>query len=75
MSANRQLNDLPGALLSVRQDALEVLRDQCRQPTVDEWLDGLSRLTPLCSPLWPRRPSTKGVRQKTRPWWMSSAVL
>ena len=29
--------------MSLRQYALEVLTEHCRQPTVDEWLDGLSR--------------------------------
>lgn len=33
--------------LSLRQYTLEVLREHCHQPTLDEWLDGLNRLTPV----------------------------
>lgn len=33
--------------MSLRQYVLEVLREHCLWPTVDEWLDGLSCLTPV----------------------------
>lgn len=58
MAVHLQIRDLPDELhrtlreradrrgLSLRQYALEVLQEHCRQPTVDEWLDGLDRLTP-----------------------------
>ena len=32
--------------MTLRQYVLEILREHCRQPTVNEWLDGLGRLTP-----------------------------
>jgi antitoxin FitA len=56
MSVHLQIRDLPDELheqlreraaargLSLRQYALEILMEHCRRPTVDEWLDGLSRL-------------------------------
>jgi antitoxin FitA len=59
MAVHLQIRDLPNELhqtlrqrattrgLSLRQYALEVLQEHCRQPTLDEWLDGLSRLTPV----------------------------
>jgi hypothetical protein len=58
MSVHLQIRDLPEDLhqtlrrratargVSLRQYTLEVLREHCQQPTLDEWLDGLSRLTP-----------------------------
>lgn len=59
MAVHLQIRDLPDELhqtlrrraaargLSLRQYALEVLQEHCRQPTMDEWLAGLSRLTPV----------------------------
>jgi antitoxin FitA len=59
MAVHLQIRDLPDELhrilreraatrgLSLRQYALEVLQEHCLQPTVDEWLDGLERLTPV----------------------------
>jgi hypothetical protein len=59
MSVHLQIRDMPDKLhrilrrrasargLSLRQYTLEVLREHCRQPTLDEWLDGLSKLTPV----------------------------
>lgn len=59
MAVHLQIRDLPDELhrilreraatrgLSLRQYALEILQEHCRQPTVDEWLDGLDRLTPV----------------------------
>jgi hypothetical protein len=59
MAVHLQIRDLPDELhetlrqraatrgLSLRQYALEVLREHCQQPTLDEWLDGLHRLTPV----------------------------
>lgn len=59
MTVHLQIRDLPDELhrilrqraaargLSLRQYALEVLREHCQQPTLDEWLDGLSRLEPV----------------------------
>jgi hypothetical protein len=59
MAVHLQIRDLPDEIhqtlrqraetrgLSLRQYALEVLRDHCQEPTLDEWLDGLSRLTPV----------------------------
>lgn len=59
MAVHLQIRDLPDELhqtlrqraatrgLSLRQYALEVLREHCHQPTLDEWLDGLNRLTPV----------------------------
>ena len=59
MGVHLQIRDLPDELhgilreraatrgLSLRQYALEILQEHCRQPTVDEWLDGLDRLTPV----------------------------
>jgi hypothetical protein len=32
---------------SLRRYVLEILEDHCSRPTVNEWLDGLSRLTPI----------------------------
>lgn len=58
MAVHLQIRDLPDELhqtlrrramrrgLSLRQYALEVLQEHCSQP-LDEWLDGLSRLTPV----------------------------
>jgi hypothetical protein len=59
MAVHLQIRDVPDELhetlrqraaargLSLRQYALEVLQGHCRQPTLDEWLDGLSGLTPV----------------------------
>ena len=59
MAVHLQIRDLPDDLhqtlrqraaardLSLRQYALEVLREHCQQPTLDEWLDGLHRLPPV----------------------------
>lgn len=59
MSVHLQIRDVPDKLhktlrrraakrgLSLRQYALEILRDHCVQPTMDEWLDELSKLTPV----------------------------
>jgi hypothetical protein len=59
MTVHFQIRDLPDELhqilrrraaargLSLRQYALEVLREHCQQPTLDEWLDDLGRLTPV----------------------------
>ena len=59
MAVHLQIRDLPADLhrvlrerakkrgLSLRQYALEILQEHCLQPTVDEWLDGLDRLTPV----------------------------
>ncbi|HSG38000.1 MAG TPA: hypothetical protein VLE27_00060 [Thermoanaerobaculia bacterium] len=71
MAVHLQIRDLPGELhqilrqrasmrgLSLRQYALEVLQEHCRQPTLDEWLNGLSRLTPVS----PSTPAAEAVRQ------------
>jgi hypothetical protein len=59
MAVHLQIRDLPDELhqtlrqraatrgLSLRQYALEVLREHCQQPTLDEWLHGLHGLTPV----------------------------
>jgi hypothetical protein len=59
MAVHLQIRDLPDEVhqilreraatrgLSLRQYTLEILQQHCRQPTLDEWLDGLSRLTPV----------------------------
>lgn len=59
MAVHLQIRDLPDELhqtlrqraavrgLSLRQYALEVLQEHCRQPRMDDWLAGLSRLTPV----------------------------
>jgi hypothetical protein len=56
MAVHLQIRDLPAEVhqilreraatrgLSLPQYTLEVLQQHCRQPTLDEWLDGLSRL-------------------------------
>jgi len=71
MAVHLQIRDLPDELhqtlrrratargLSLRQYALEVLREHCHQPTLDEWLDGLNRLTPVS----PSIPAAEAVRQ------------
>jgi antitoxin FitA len=58
MSVHLQIRDLPDELhqtlreraqvrgVSLRQYALDILREHCRQPTLDEWLVGLGRLMP-----------------------------
>jgi len=70
MAVHLQIRDLPDELhqtlrrraarrgLSLRQYALEVLQDHCRLPTLDEWLDGLDRLTPVSLPF----PAAEAVR-------------
>jgi hypothetical protein len=59
MSVHLQIRDLPDELhqvlrrraaargVSLRQYALEVLREHCELPTLDEWLGGLDRLPPV----------------------------
>ena len=59
MAVHLQIRDLPDEIhqtlrrrattrgLSLRQYALEVLQEHCRLPTLEEWLDGLNRLTPV----------------------------
>jgi antitoxin FitA len=59
MAVHLQIPDLPDELhrllreraakrgLSLRQYVIEILQEHCGQPTVDEWLDGLDRLTPV----------------------------
>jgi plasmid stability protein len=59
MAVHLQIRDLPDEIhstlrqraesrgVSLRQYALEILREHCLQPTMNEWLDGLSRLTPV----------------------------
>jgi hypothetical protein len=71
MAVHLQIRDLPDELhqilrrraatrgLSLRQYALEVLQEHCRLPTMDEWLDGLSRLTPVSL----SQPAAEAVRQ------------
>ncbi|HEY7214765.1 MAG TPA: hypothetical protein VIC28_09055 [Thermoanaerobaculia bacterium] len=71
MGVHLQIRDLPDELhrtlrrraasrgLSLRQYALEVLKEHCDQPTLDEWLDGLSRLTPVSTSI----PAAEAVRQ------------
>ena len=43
----------------MRQYALEVLKEHCEQPTLDEWLDGLNRLTPVST----STPAAEAVRK------------
>jgi len=71
MTVHLQIRDLPDDLhqtlrqraaargLSLRQYALEVLREHCEAPTLDEWLDGLKQLTPVTL----STPSAKAVHQ------------
>lgn len=71
MAVHLQIRDLPDELhqilrrrastrgLSLRQYALEVLQEHCSLPTMDEWLDGLSRLTPVSLP----HPAAEAVRE------------
>jgi hypothetical protein len=71
MAVHLQIRDLPDEIhqtlrqraatrgLSLRQYALEVLREHCLQPTLDEWLDGLNRLTPVSL----STPAAEAVRQ------------
>jgi DNA helicase TIP49 (TBP-interacting protein) len=71
MGVHLQIRDLPDELheilrrraamreLSLRQYALEVLQEHCRQPTLDEWLEGLSRLTPVAL----STPASEAVRE------------
>jgi hypothetical protein len=71
MGVHLQIRDLPDELhqtlrrraasrgLSLRQYALEVLKEHCDQPTLDEWLDGLNRLTPVSTSI----PAAEAVRQ------------
>jgi len=67
MSVHLQIRDLPDEIhqrlqeraaargLSLRQYALEVLREHCQQPTVEEWLDGLRQLTPVTTSISPAK--------------------
>jgi hypothetical protein len=71
MAVHLQIRDVPDELhetlrqradrrgISLRQYALEVLREHCHQPTLDEWLDGLDRLTPVSL----SAPAAEAVRQ------------
>ena len=71
MPVHLQIRDLPDELhqilrrraaargLSLRQYTLEVLREHSQQPTLDEWLDGLSQLTPVSL----STPAATAVRQ------------
>jgi antitoxin FitA len=71
MAVHLQIRDLPDELhqqlrqraaargLSLRQYALEILSEHCRRPTVDEWLDGLSRLPTVAL----STPAAEAVRQ------------
>ncbi|HXU47342.1 MAG TPA: hypothetical protein VN783_17585 [Thermoanaerobaculia bacterium] len=71
MAVHLQIRDVPDELhqvlrqraatsgLSLRQYALEVLREHCQQPTLDEWLDGLSQLAPVSL----ATPAVEAVRQ------------
>jgi len=70
MAVHLQIRDLPDELhetlrrraaargVSLRQYALEVLREHCELPSLDEWLDGLHRLTPAAL----SRPAAEAVR-------------
>jgi hypothetical protein len=67
MTVHLQIRDVPDEIhqllqqraeargLSLRQYALEVLREHCRQPTLDEWLDGLRQLTPVATSISPAK--------------------
>src|ERR1700688_2488354 len=67
MPVHLQIRDLPDEIhqilqqraaarsLSLRQYALEVLREHCRQPTLEEWLDGLRQLTPVTTSTSPAK--------------------
>ena len=71
MAVHLQIRDLPDEFyqtlrrratmrgLSLRQYVLEVLQEHCRLPTLDEWLDGLNRLTPVSLP----HPAAEAVRE------------
>ncbi|HEV3455213.1 MAG TPA: hypothetical protein VHG32_01575 [Thermoanaerobaculia bacterium] len=71
MAVHLQIRDLPDELhqklrqraaargLSLRQYALEILREHSQQPTIDEWLDGLRLLTPVTI----STPSARAVQQ------------
>lgn len=71
MAVHFQIRDLPDELhetlrrraerrgLNLRQYALEVLEEHCRLPTLDDWLDGLSRLAPVSLP----SPAAEAVRE------------
>lgn len=71
MAVHLQIRDLPDELhqtlrqrattrgLSLRQYALEVLQEHCNQPTLDEWLNGLTQLTPVPLPT----PAAEAVRE------------
>lgn len=45
--------------VSLRQYALEILREHCELPTMEEWLDGLESLAPLST----ATPTAEAVRQ------------
>jgi len=67
MSVHLQIRDLPDEIhqvlqeraaargLSLRQYVLEVLREHCQQPTLEEWLDGLRQLTPVTTSTSPAK--------------------
>jgi hypothetical protein len=67
MSVHLQIRDVPDEIhqllqqraaargLSLRQYALEVLREHCQQPTLEEWLDGLRQLTPVTTSTSPAK--------------------
>ncbi len=69
MSVHLQIRDLPDDLhktlreradlrgVSLRQYALDILREHCRQPTLNEWLEGLHRLAPTT----PRTPTAHPI--------------
>ena len=71
MSVHLQSRDLPDDLpqelrqraaargVSLRQYALDVLMDHCCRPTLEEWLDGLSRLPQVAASI----PAAEAVRQ------------
>lgn len=71
MAVHLQIRDLPDELhetlrrrasargVSLRQYALEVLREHCELPSLDEWLDELHRLTPVAL----SRPAAEAVRE------------
>ncbi len=71
MGIHLQIRDVPDDLhqilrrradargLSLRQYALEVLREHCQRPTLDEWLDGLGLAASAALPM----PAAEALRQ------------
>ena len=67
MSVHLQVRNLPAEIhkllqeraaargLSLREYALEVLRQHCQQPTLEEWLDDLRQLTPAAASTSPAK--------------------